>query len=607
MSRARAIGLLALGLSVLAVWMVQHRYIDIQHDAMIYTLLGLARLQPDTLSNDVFLRFGSQDHFSVFSPVFALMIRHFDLAPAAAIMTILSQAALCGCAWWVARRFMSPASALLGTGLLLALPGFYGSGHLFSYTEDFLTARLPAEALVLASLAAMLWGRMKIALASILAALLIHPIIASAGLVMLVLIFLAAPRPRLATGVAGTLILVTLLAAAMLQTGPFARFDTQWLHLVTRFTRYLFITNWSLDDWVRLAIPIAVLLLGCLFTSQPLLRTVCACAIVCTCSAIALTWMWCDLLHMILPTQMQLWRWVWITSVLSVLLSPVIVAECWNSGSALQRAALVFVGGSLLLRADSGAAIALLFAVTSAGLARWHPQFKYSHYILPGACALFVFALGLGIADGLPTAFFLACALLAVWALGEWLQSTSWKTSALAATAGVACLAVAPGAVRSWTQFHFTPALQTRFAPWRNQLPVHAEVLWPEAPVGAWYLLDRPSYWSGPQMAGDVFSRSAAIKLDQRMTGLLHALRASDAYMGQEYDPDSVKPVRTWVPGSLESLRLAGLPILCADPELGYLVTSRGLGPTAMPPVTPDPTRPHWHYYIYDCRDYRGS
>ena len=130
-------------------------------------------------------------------------------------MTLVSQAALSGCAWLVARRFMSPASALLGTGLLLALPGFYGSGHLFSYTEDFLTARLPAEALALASLAAALSGRMRIALASILGAMLIHPIIASAGVVMLMLICFAAPRPRLATTIAGALML-----AALLGSGP---------------------------------------------------------------------------------------------------------------------------------------------------------------------------------------------------------------------------------------------------------------------------------------------------------------------------------------------------------------------------------------------------
>ncbi len=91
MSPARAIAVLALGLSVLAVWMVQHRYIDIGHDAMLYALLALARLHPDTLSNDVFLRFGSQDHFTVFSPLFAFMIRVFDLAPAAAILTLVSR------------------------------------------------------------------------------------------------------------------------------------------------------------------------------------------------------------------------------------------------------------------------------------------------------------------------------------------------------------------------------------------------------------------------------------------------------------------------------------------------------------------------------------
>jgi hypothetical protein len=607
MSRARTIAILALGLSVLAVWALQHPYGDIEHDAMLYALLALARLHPDTVSNDVFLRFGSQDHFTVFSPVFSFMVRHFDLAPAAAIMTVVSQAALYGCAWCVARRFMSPASALLGTGLLLALPGFYGSGHLFSYTEDFLTARLPAEALALGSLAAALSGRMRIALASILAAMLIHPIIASAGVVMLSLIHLAAPRPRLATTLAGTLLLVVLPAAVMMHTGPFARFDTLWLNLVTEFTRYLFVSNWSLDDWVRVAIPIVVLLLGCLFAVQPVLRMVCACAIVCACSGVALTWIWCDLLQAILPTQMQLWRWVWMTAVLSVLLSPLIATECWESGSALQRAALVFIGSALLLRADSGAAFALLFAVMSAGLARWHTQFKYGRYILIGAFALLAFALGLGIADGLPTALLLACALFAVWALGERLQSTPWKTSALAAAAAVACLAVAPGAARSWTRFQFTSAMQTRFAPWRERLPVQAEVLWPESPVGVWYLLDRPSYWSAPQMAGFVFSRPAAVKLARRLAGVRDALRASGAHSGPAQDPDSVKPVRSSVPRTLESLQLVGLPIICADPDLGYLVTSRRLGPSAMPPVTPDPARPQSHYYIYDCKDYRGS
>jgi hypothetical protein len=607
MTRARAIGLLGLGLSVLAVWMVQHRYADITHDAMLYALLALARLHPDTLPYDIFLRFGSQDQFTIFSPVFAVMIRHFELAPAAAIMTFLSQAALCGCAWLVARRFMSPASALLGTGLLLALPGFYGSGHLFSYTEDFLTARLPAAALALASLAAALSGRMKVALGCIVAAMLIHPIIACAGVVMLLATFAAAPRPRLAATVAAALVLVALLAAVLVPLGPFARFDGEWLNLITGVTRYLFISNWSLDDWVRLGIAVAVLLLGSLFAAQPLLRTVCACTIICACSAIVMNWIWCDLLHVILPTRMQPWRWVWMTAALSVLLSPVIVTESWNSGSTLQRAALIFIGSSLLLRADSGAAITLVLACLCTVLARLHPQFKYGRYALSCAFASLAFAVGLAIADGLPAAIPLAGALLAVWLIRELSQASLWRASVLAAAAAVACLAVAPGAVRSWTRFQYTPALRAAYAQWRARLPVQAEVFWPESPVGVWYLLDRPSYWSAPQMAGFVFSRPAAVELDRRVAAVRDALRSSGTYTGPARDPNSVKPVRSWVPGTLESLDSSGLPILCADPNLGYLVTSRRLGPTAMPPVTPNPARPNWHYYIYDCGDYRGS
>ncbi|HWM64954.1 MAG TPA: hypothetical protein VNO35_00090 [Steroidobacteraceae bacterium] len=603
----RAIGLLGLGLSVLAVWMVQHPYGDIMHDAALYSLLALARLHPDPLASDIFLRFGSQDHFTLFSPAFAFMIRHFDLAEAAAIMTFISQATLCGCAWLLARRFMSPASALLAVGLLLALPGFYGSGHSFSYTENFLTPRLPAGALALASLATALAQRMKTAVACILAALLIHPIIACAGVAMLLVTCLASPRPRLAATVAGSLLVVALLGAVLVPQGPFARFGTQWLALVNHFTSYLFVGNWYFDDWVRLGIQIAVMLLGCLFATQPMLRTVCGCAIVCALGGIALTWIWSDVLHVILPTQMQFWRWVWITSVLSVLLSPVIVSESWNSGSALRRAALIFIGCSLLLRVDSGASVTLVLSIASAVIARWYPQFKYGRYILLGAFAFLALGLGLAVGDGLPQAAWLAAALFGVWWIGGLLRTSVWKASVLCAAAAIVCLAAAPPAFRSWTRFQYTPESRALYSQWRDQLPAHAEVLWPESPVGVWYLLDRTSYWSPHQMAGLVYSRPAAVELDRRISISRDALIASSAWAKLRQDAEFVKQIRTWAPATLESLDPAGLPTICADRNLGYFVSSRRLGPIAMPPVTPDPDRPKRRFYIHDCKDFRGS
>jgi hypothetical protein len=202
----------------------------------------------------------------------------------------------------------------------------------------------------------------------------------------------------------------------------------------------------------------------------------------------------------------------------------------------------------------------------------------------------------------------LAGALFAVWSIGELLQTSVPKASALAAAAAVACLAVAPAAVRSWTRFQYTPALRATFDQWRERLPANAEVLWPESPVGVWYLLDRPSYWSPAQMSGFVFSRPAAVELDRRVDASRDALLASSAYAKAARDPDFVKRIRYWVPDTLESMDPAGLPMLCADPDLGYFVTARRLGPIAMPPVTPDPASPNRHYYyIYDCKDFRGS
>jgi len=242
-------GLLALALCVLSAWLIQHPYADITHDANIYSLLALKRLAPDALGADVFLRFGSQDRFTVFSPIFAFAIRHCDLAPAAALITFVSQMALYGCAWLLARRFMSPASALLATGLLVVLPGWYGSHHLFSYTEDFVTPRLPAEALVLGSLAAALSGRSKTALICISAALVVHPIMACAGIAMLLITCVGPARPKpvlLATAVLGV---VALGAALLIPVGPFARFDAEWLGMIVEGTPYVFVTNWHFDDW----------------------------------------------------------------------------------------------------------------------------------------------------------------------------------------------------------------------------------------------------------------------------------------------------------------------------------------------------------------------
>ena len=607
MNRGRAIGLLALGLCVLTAWTLRHHYADISHDAMLYSLLALRRIHPDALSNDPFVRFGSQDRFTVFSPIFAFMIRQFGLAAAAAILTFLSQTALFCCAWVLARRFMSAATALLATGLLLSLPGYYGSTHMFSYTEDFVTPRLAAEALALGGLAAALSRRMAVALVCLLVALLIHPIIALAGIVMLILTRVATLDPKLFTVTGGALLSAALIACLLLPFGPFQRFDSQWLGLIAERTPYVFAGNWLFDDWSRLGITVSVLTIGALFAGQQPLRTVCTCAIATALGGIAMTFLWCDLLHTILPTQIQMWRCVWIASVLAVVLSPVIAVGEWQSRNALRRAALLFIGSSLLLRADSGAVFATVFSIASAVAARKYPQFRYGQYVLLSASALLLVSVGLAVGDGLPAAVPIAGCLVVAWWIQQAVEASAWKAYAFAALAGVAFASTAPDAVRSWTSLYYTSDRYAAFAPWRDRIVPRAQVLWPESPVNVWYLLNRPSYYSIPQLAGFVFSRAAAFELDRRTGIVRQSLLASAEMTRPTKDLDSVTRLRRWTPGTLESLDAAGLSIACADRDLGYVVAPRPIGPIVPPPITPNPMKPKRLLYLYDCKDSRGS
>jgi len=65
------LGPAVLGLLCLAAWALSHSYLGMFHDAGLYTLQALSRLTPESLTEDVLLRFGSQDRFTIFSPPYA--------------------------------------------------------------------------------------------------------------------------------------------------------------------------------------------------------------------------------------------------------------------------------------------------------------------------------------------------------------------------------------------------------------------------------------------------------------------------------------------------------------------------------------------------------
>src|SRR5215831_2499537 len=186
----------ALAALIFGLWVLQHPYPGIFHDGQLYTIQALARVFPSELGNDVFLRFGSQDHFTFFGPLYAAMIRAVGVAPAAAVLTFCFHVAFAAALVLFARRVLPAHLVWLGVGLVCVVPLTYGARKVFFVMEDFVTPRLLAETFVLLGLSAALDRRFKLAALAMLVAGLVHPIMALTGLMVGVFLDVFTRRQR---------------------------------------------------------------------------------------------------------------------------------------------------------------------------------------------------------------------------------------------------------------------------------------------------------------------------------------------------------------------------------------------------------------------------
>jgi hypothetical protein len=530
------LGVTALLLLCGITWMLSHGYQGIVHDARLYTLQALAHVDPRSLSNDVFLHFGSQDRYTVFSPLYAGLCRLLGPEAAASILTLLQQVALLGGAWLLAGRLTVAPMALLGVSVLIAIPGNYGPDRIFMCIEPFLTPRMAAEALVLGSLAAALSARTVLAFALVAAAALIHPIMASAGIVALFCHYFAIPHPRraLALAVAATLLLVTLAYAAPACIG--GQFDPTWLTLVKDRSPYLFLAHWTLDDWSGVGVTLATLIIGALTLPSGRGRSLSQTALVATVGGLALTLIACDLLHLVILTQLQPWRWQWLGIVAGALLLPQILCLRWQSGTAARATALLLVA-AWIFGLDEFSLVASAAAMLSASFAH-RLTAREARFLFWGAVGMLAIAIVWRVATDLEftEAYYLepsmplwlrramsfwhdGSAPMALIALAWWLsRSASGRPGLimLAILTTIACVVLLPSTWTRWTIREYPSPLAARFAPWREIIPPGTDVFWPESPVAAWELLDRPSYLSTIQTAGVIFSRDAALEMQRR-------------------------------------------------------------------------------------------
>jgi hypothetical protein len=601
-------------------WALSHPYKGIFHDAQLYTLQALARLNPDSLSHDVFLSFGSQDRYTLFSPLYAAVIHWIGTEPAAAVLTVILQAGFLLGAAALVRTVVPGTAALVGIAVLSAIPGSYGAAEVFTCIEPFVTPRMGAEALVLGSLAAALSGRARLAWTLLVPAILLHPVMAGAGLAGLLCLHVGIPRPKLTAALIGLAIALLLLASLAPADSPFGRFDASWLTIVDHRSPYLFLASWSLEDWGRTAVYLATLAVGA-FALPPddaqmpaagRARRLARVALLTASGGLALTLMACDGLHLVLLTQLQPWRWLWLATAVAALLLPVIAMTCWRTGQSGKATAVLLVAAWIF---GSG-----IFALVAAALAVATPLTKRlrpdeARWVVYGACTLLLVAVSLRIAGNLlfSEVFYLdpriplwirkaasfvhdGAVPVAAILLAVWLASRPRGTASLivlAAVSAATLVMLLPEVWSEWSQQKFPQRMQAQFAPWRALIPPGGEVFWSESGLEAWVLLERPSYLSVVQTSGVVFSRAAALEMQRRALAL-SAVVPPAAFMDFSGNGAGIGPSR-------EQLERA-----CATGEFDFVVSSVAL---SWAPLATLP-RAVWHpsggLRLYRCSDRTG-
>jgi hypothetical protein len=193
--RARDANLALLFIVAFLIWLLNHPYQGIWHDARVYGLLAAHWLNPQGLANDLFFNFGSQGSFSLFTPVYGELAGWLGLDRAAWWVT------LSGGLLWVG-ACLALSRTMLGAGFAARFAVFLGALVLMSYSpdgstfilgENFATARSWAIPLGLASVAALAAKREGWSLGLALVAAALHPLLGVWPLALLLLVRLRFP------------------------------------------------------------------------------------------------------------------------------------------------------------------------------------------------------------------------------------------------------------------------------------------------------------------------------------------------------------------------------------------------------------------------------
>jgi hypothetical protein len=613
---------LSLALLPLMLWLALHGYHGIREDGQIYAFQAYARLQPQ-LAADLYLQNTSQDQFTLFSPLYGWFVGLLGLENAARLLTLIFTLWFLAATHGFARAVAGRKAAWLAVAFLLIVAGDYGGAGVFQILDPFLTARLPAEALIISALLCHA-RRMKLGSLLMLAAFFIHPLMALPGL--LTIIGLCLP---LRTSVAGAIggVLVTLAFAVLAVNAPaFSQvltvMDASWKDVVQERSQFLFLQLWSIRDWAVNARPFIYLAFTAFAATDERVRKLCVVAALVGGAGLAVAFIGGIIGPVALLVQGQAWRWVWIGVFVSATLAPFTLGQVWRDEKCGPLCALLMVLGWTLPGVDGTAcaSIGLIFWLVRAHMSfRLAPRFRWVFVALAIAIVTWTLAKCWAIlspptppsgraASGLaqvPAIFALKIPAVLLGALVWWgvgIRRTTWVPMALSAMLAAFSLLIFPAAFRQARTLGAAAEIQ-EFADWENVIPPTSTVLVaPPRDVGGfvWFTLARPNYLALDQSSGVVFSRTTSLEVRRRSEVLLPLM-----------DPDwKIRTGLTKSDGGRKKeaatrpLTSKSLIAVCADPQLGFVISPENVG---FDPLRHEHAGAWKDWNLYDCRKVRSA
>lgn len=524
--------------AVVGIWAASHPYLGVVHDARIYVLQALRDMAPDRFADELIFQYGAQDDFSLFTVVLAPAIQAFGLPMAGLLLTALGQALwLAGAIVLVRRLLPDLRNAATALVCLAALPNFYGGLGVFGFAESFLTPRIFAEAATLWAFWFLVSGRPVVAVFSVIAGALMHPLYGLIGLGAVWIWALLIDWRWIALAPLGVAVAA---AAAIKGIAPFdgllTVYDPAWLEVVRLRSPMLFIGEWTAHDWARIGFA-AALLAAAARVEAGAWRRLAITVLIASGGGILATGIGADLLKNTLALQLQFYRADWLLAVFGHLALGLLIAKVLAGRANASLIVPLMVAGVIAVWVFTWQGLPFgLFALWLAvGQVRrdWKPFPPAVAGIGIGALvvagAVFLLARGFilnlemteraenaqhwtdaltphGLAD---MAVFAALALLALAAFRR------GHRLAVASLVGVACLA----SVFAWDRRPaFRQSVEAGAAPagLLDRIPEDATVFYEGFSGRVWFLLDRKSYVGRLHGAPATFYRSLALEFQRR-------------------------------------------------------------------------------------------